>query len=89
MQTLLQFTTIYLIQTAKKQPFEFEASVGETDQPTSRTKQEYISTVLKRLSMMGVSIAPRYLGLFGKGVNYIWDVTTLKLMLNLKNIFVI
>lgn len=53
--------------------FEVEVSVDETDSPTTPLQHLYISTELKRLGVRWVSLAPRYVGTFEKGVDYTGD----------------
>ena len=65
----------YLVKAAGTRPFELEVSVDETDQPTSHAEHLYITSELKRLGVKWVSLAPRYVGRFEKGVDYIGDVT--------------
>lgn len=55
-------------------PFELEISVDETDSVTSVAEHIYIATELKRLAVRWVSLAPRYVGRFEKGVDYIGDL---------------
>jgi hypothetical protein len=50
-----------------------EVSVDETDQPTSHAEHIYIASELKRFGVKWVSLAPRYVGRFEKGVDYIGD----------------
>lgn len=57
-------------------PFELEVSVDETDTVTSLAEHIYIATELKRLGVNWVSLAPRYVGDFEKGVDYIGDLET-------------
>ncbi len=57
-----------------ERPFELEVSVDETEQPTSHAEHVYIACELKRLGVQWVSLAPRYIGAFEKGVDYIGDV---------------
>lgn len=57
------------------QPFELEVSVDETEQPTSHAEHFYIASELKRLGVQWVSLAPRYIGRFEKGVDYIGNVS--------------
>jgi len=64
----------HLEQTATPRPFELEVSVDETDQPTSHTEHLYLASELKRLGVKWVSLAPRYVGRFEKGVDYIGDL---------------
>lgn len=51
--------------------FELEVSVDETDQPTSHAEHIYIASELKRMGVRWVSLAPRFVGRFEKGVDYI------------------
>lgn len=55
-------------------PFELEVSVDETDLPTSHAEHFFIVTELRRLGVEWVSLAPRYVGDFEKGVDYIGDL---------------
>jgi hypothetical protein len=64
-----------LEQAAGPRPFELEVSVDETEQPTSHAEHVYIASELKRLGVRWVSLAPRYIGRFEKGVDYIGDIT--------------
>ncbi len=59
---------------AKEIPFELEISVDETETPTTHVEHIFIASELKRLSVEWVSLAPRYIGRFEKGVDYIGDV---------------
>jgi hypothetical protein len=51
--------------------FELEISVDETETPTSPEEHFYVASELKRLGVKWVSLAPRYVGRFEKGVDYI------------------
>jgi len=64
----------HLVQAAGPRPFELEVSVDETDQPTSNAEHVYIASELQRLGVKWVSLAPRYIGRFEKGVDYIGDL---------------
>jgi hypothetical protein len=64
----------HLVTAAGNRPFEMEISVDETDQPTSHAEHLYIANELKRLGVKWVSLAPRYVGRFEKGVDYIGDL---------------
>jgi hypothetical protein len=64
----------HLSRTAGSQPFEVEVSVDETDQPTSHAEHVYIASELRRLGVHWISLAPRFVGRFEKGVDYIGDV---------------
>jgi hypothetical protein len=63
----------HLARTAAGRPFEMEVSVDETDQPTSAVEHVYIASELRRLGVEWVSLAPRFIGRFEKGVDYIGD----------------
>lgn len=54
-------------------PFELEVSVDETATVTRVEEHIYIATELRRLGVEWVSLAPRYVGSFEKGVDYIGD----------------
>ncbi len=54
--------------------FELEVSVDETDTPTSHAEHLFIARELRRLGVKWVSLAPRYVGRFEKGVDYIGDL---------------
>jgi tagaturonate epimerase len=54
---------------------ELEVSVDETDTPTSHAEHLFIARELRRLGVRWVSLAPRYVGSFEKGVDYIGDRT--------------
>ena len=59
---------------AKNIPFELEVSVDETETPTTYAEHIYVVSELKRLGVKWVSLAPRYIGRFEKGADYIGDV---------------
>ena len=63
----------HLAQAAGTRPFEVEVSIDETDSVTTLAEHVYIATELKRLGLSWVSLAPRYVGSFEKGVDYIGD----------------
>jgi tagaturonate epimerase len=54
--------------------FEVEVSVDETESPTTHAQHVYIAGELRRLGVRWVSLAPRYVGTFEKGVDFIGDV---------------
>jgi tagaturonate epimerase len=64
----------HLEKTMNGKPFELEMSVDETDTVTSLAEHIYIAHELKRLGVLWVSLAPRYVGVFEKGVDYIGDL---------------
>lgn len=53
--------------------FELEMSVDETSTVTSLAEHIYIASELRRLGVRWVSLAPRYVGRFEKGVDYLGD----------------
>ena len=55
-------------------PFELEISVDETDSPTTPAEHFFFARELKRLGVEWVSLAPRFIGRFEKGVDYIGDL---------------
>jgi len=54
--------------------FELEVSVDETESPTSQAEHYFFAAELKRLGVQWVSMAPRFVGRFEKGVDYIGDL---------------
>jgi hypothetical protein len=75
-RAVAHITTMYrhLMQSVANHGFELEVSVDETETPTTHAEHIYLATELKRLGIRWVSLAPRYLGRFEKGVDYIGDV---------------
>jgi hypothetical protein len=63
---------------AQTDDFELEISVDETETPTSALEHYFVSSELKRLGVEWVSLAPRYIGRFEKGVDYIGDLDALE-----------
>ena len=61
-----------------ERPWEMELSVDETETPTSHLEHLYIVSELRRLGVRWVSLAPRYVGRFEKGVDYIGDLDALR-----------
>ncbi len=62
------------LQQAATGPFELEVSVDETDSPTTPAEHYFFASELKRLGVEWVAMAPRFIGRFEKGVDYIGDV---------------
>ena len=58
--------------------FDLEMSVDETQTTTSLHEHFYIVSELRRLGVRCVSIAPRFVGRFEKGVDYIGDLGELE-----------
>jgi len=54
--------------------FELEVSVDETASPTSAAEHYFFAAELKRMAVEWVSLAPRFVGRFEKGVDYIGDL---------------
>jgi len=57
---------------------EVEFAVDETDYPTKPAEHIVVVSELQRLGMEFVSFAPRFVGRFEKGVEYIGDIDELK-----------
>ena len=57
-----------------RQPVELEVSVDETASPTTPAEHYFFAAELKRLGVSWVSMAPRFVGRFEKGVDYIGDL---------------
>jgi tagaturonate epimerase len=57
--------------------FDFEVSVDETDSPTTPLEHFFIANELTRKGVKFTSLAPRFIGRFEKGVDYIGDLTAL------------
>jgi hypothetical protein len=55
-------------------PFELEVSVDETASPTTPGEHYFFANELRRLNVKWVSMAPRFIGRFEKGVDYIGDL---------------
>ncbi len=64
----------HLEQVGAGHKWEVEVSVDETETPTTHAEHVYIATELQRLGVHWVSLAPRFIGRFEKGVDYIGDV---------------
>jgi hypothetical protein len=60
-----------------KDSFDFEMSVDETDAPTTPLEHFFIANELTRLGVKFTSLAPRFIGRFEKGVDYIGDLNAL------------
>jgi tagaturonate epimerase len=68
----------YLDKVAGDHPFEVEVSMDETEHPTSPAEHVYIASELHRLGVKWVSFAPRFVGRFEKGVDYIGNIQAIK-----------
>lgn len=65
-----------------KETFDFEVSVDETDSPTTPLEHFFIANELTRKGMKFTSLAPRFIGRFEKGVDYIGDLNALDVELS-------
>ena len=65
-----------------KDVFDFEMSVDETDSPTSPLEHFFIVNELTRAGVKFTSLAPRFIGDFEKGVDYIGDLNALDVELS-------
>jgi hypothetical protein len=64
----------YLVSQYTGHPFEIELSVDETDAITSPFDHYFIANELNRLQIEFVSLAPRFIGDFEKGIDYRGDL---------------
>jgi hypothetical protein len=62
------------VSAAGKGLFDFELSVDETTTPTTPQAHIFVATELKRGGVAVTSIAPRFVGEFQKGIDYIGDI---------------
>lgn len=62
---------------AKGVPFELEVSVDETATPTTLFEHAFIALELERLGVRWISLAPRFVGRFEKGVDFQGDLQQL------------
>ena len=60
-----------------KDAFDFEVSVDETNSPTTPLEHFFIASELTRQGVRFTSLAPRFIGRFEKGVDYIGDLSAL------------
>jgi hypothetical protein len=61
-----------------QRPFELEVSVDETQSPTTPAEHFFFASELIRLDVKWVSMAPRFIGRFEKGVDYIGDLAAFR-----------
>jgi hypothetical protein len=76
-QAIARVSSLYerLTQVSDNRTWEVEISVDEAETPTSPAEHVYWARELSRLGVRWVSLAPRFVGTFEKGVDYIGDVT--------------
>lgn len=67
-----------LTELSNERAFDLEMSVDETETTTTLLEHFYIASELKRLGVQWVSLAPRFVGRFEKGVDYIGDLGELE-----------
>ena len=60
-----------------KDAFDFEVSVDETDSPTTPLEHFFIANEFTRKGVKFTSLAPRFIGRFEKGVDYVGDLDAL------------
>jgi hypothetical protein len=68
----------HLRRAAGAREVELEVSVDETATPTTPAEHYWVASELKRLGVRWVSLAPRFVGRFEKGVDYIGDFASLE-----------
>ncbi len=59
-------------------PFDLEVSVDETETPTSHAEHVFVAKELRRMGVVWQSLAPRFVGRFEKGVDYIGDAAAIR-----------
>jgi tagaturonate epimerase len=64
----------WIAHSTKARGAEIEVSVDETDTPTSLAEHLFIGLELKRRGVRAVSLAPRFIGEFEKGIDYKGDL---------------
>ena len=77
-RAVLHVAKMYRHLASKGMPFEMEVSVDETETPTTHAEHAVVALELKRLGVVWVSLAPRFVGRFEKGVDYRGDLTALQ-----------
>lgn len=75
--TIAHVGRMYRHLAAKGVPFDLEISVDETETPTTHQEHIFFVLELRRLGVEWVSLAPRYVGRFEKGVDYLGDLDAL------------
>jgi len=62
------------VEAAGEGGFDFELSVDETDTPTTPEAHVFVAAECRRRNLGVTSLAPRFVGEFQKGIDYIGDV---------------
>lgn len=65
----------YIAEESGDRPYEIEVSVDETDSPTSILEHLFFALELKRRDIEVVSLAPRFIGDFEKGIDYRGEIS--------------
>ncbi|MCW8848976.1 MAG: tagaturonate epimerase family protein, partial [Melioribacteraceae bacterium] len=68
----------HLISNYQNQPYEVEISVDETESVTTPFEHFFMASELNRLGVKIVSLAPRFIGDFEKGIDYKGDIELFK-----------
>ena len=68
----------HLRRVAGAREIELEVSVDETETPTAPAEHYWVASELMRLGVRWASLAPRFVGRFEKGVDYIGDLDALE-----------
>ena len=68
----------HLCRSAGGRAVELEVSVDETETATAPAEHYWVASELVRLGVSWVSLAPRFVGRFEKGVDYIGDLAALE-----------
>jgi hypothetical protein len=76
-KAIQQAVTLFKRLSELKEAFDFEVSVDETDSPTTPLEHFFIVNELTRNGVTFTSLAPRFIGRFEKGVDYIGDLQAL------------
>ncbi len=77
-RAVLHVTKMYRHLADRGVPFELEVSVDETETPTSHAEHAVVALELARLGVRWISLAPRFVGRFEKGVDYLGDLDALR-----------
>ena len=73
----------YIDAANKESLYEIEVSVDETDSPTSALEHLFFALELRRRGVTVVSLAPRFIGEFEKGIDYKGDLAAFEASLKL------
>ncbi|MEY3458800.1 MAG: hypothetical protein RL215_1957 [Planctomycetota bacterium] len=78
LQAIALSNHIRRVQESAGRDHEIELSVDETDQPTTLAEHWIIADQCRQANMRLVSLAPRFIGDFEKGVDFIGDLSALE-----------